>query len=47
MVRSVVDRFLEPAARLSAVSLRAQLAEGALVLAAEVEVLPSAPEVRP
>ncbi|ABC83552.1 hypothetical protein [Anaeromyxobacter dehalogenans] len=47
VVRSVVDRFLEPAARLSAVSLRAQLAEGALVLVAEVEVLPSAPEVRP
>lgn len=47
VVRSVVDRFLEPASRLSAVSLRAELAEGALVLDAEVEVLPSARGGRP
>jgi hypothetical protein len=37
VVRSVVGRFLEPAARLSAVSLRAELADGALVLALDAE----------
>lgn len=39
VVRSVVDRFMEPAARLAALSLRADLAEGALVLGLEVEAL--------
>ena len=39
VVRSVVDRFLDPAARLAALSLRADLAEGALVLGLEVEAL--------
>jgi hypothetical protein len=37
VMRSLVDRFLDPAARLSALSLRADLAQGALVLALEVE----------
>lgn len=37
VVRSVVDRIVDPAARLAAVSLRADLAEGALVVALEVE----------
>ncbi|BDG02711.1 hypothetical protein [Anaeromyxobacter oryzae] len=45
VVRSVVDRFLEPAARLSAVSLQAELADGALVLALDVEA--AAPGARP
>jgi hypothetical protein len=37
VMRSLVDRFLEPASRISALSLEAHLAEGALVLALEVE----------
>ena len=37
VVRSVVDRFVEPASRLAAVSLRAELAEGALVLTLDVD----------
>jgi len=37
VVRSVVDRFAEPASRLASVSLRAELAPGALVLALEAE----------
>lgn len=37
VMRSLVDRVLDPAARLAAVSLRAELAEGALVLGLEVE----------
>jgi hypothetical protein len=40
VMRSLVDRFLEPASRISALSLRADLAEGALVLALEVEAAP-------
>lgn len=40
VVRSVVDRFLEPAARLSAISLQAELAEGALLLELDVEAGP-------
>ena len=37
VMRSLVERFVDPASRLSALSLRADLAEGALVLALEVE----------
>jgi hypothetical protein len=37
VMRSLVDRFLDPASRLSALSLRADLAQGALVLGLEVE----------
>ena len=37
VVRSVVDRFLEPAARLAAVSGSAQLAADALVVTVDVE----------
>ena len=37
VMRSLVDRVAEPASRLAAVSLRADLAEGALVLALDVE----------
>jgi len=37
VMRSLVERLLEPASRLAAVSFRADLAEGALVLALEVE----------
>ncbi|HET8538377.1 MAG TPA: hypothetical protein VFL83_00765 [Anaeromyxobacter sp.] len=37
VMRSLVDRFLEPASRITAASLRADLAEGALVLGLEVE----------
>lgn len=37
VMRSLVGRVLEPAGRLAAVSLRADLAEGALVLALDVE----------
>jgi hypothetical protein len=37
VMRSLVERVVEPASRLAAVSLRADLAEGALVLALEVE----------
>ncbi|HEX9052810.1 MAG TPA: hypothetical protein VF841_19945 [Anaeromyxobacter sp.] len=43
VMRSLVDRFLDPASRLSALSLRADLAPGALVLALEVEAGESAP----
>lgn len=43
VMRSLVDRFLEPAARVAALSLRADLAEGALVLALEAEAAPEAP----
>ncbi len=43
VMRSLVDRFLEPASRVSALSLRADLAEGALVLALEVEAAPGEP----
>lgn len=39
VVRSVVDRFLDPAARLAALSLRADLAEETLVLGLEVEAV--------
>jgi hypothetical protein len=37
VMRSLVERFVSPASRLSAVSLRADLEEGALLLALEVE----------
>jgi hypothetical protein len=37
VMRSLVDRILDPASRLAAASFRADLAEGALVLALEVE----------
>lgn len=37
VMRSLVDRLVEPVSRLAAVSFRADLAEGALVLALEVE----------
>jgi hypothetical protein len=37
VMRSLVERVVEPAARIAAVSLRADLAEGALVLALAVE----------
>ncbi|HEY6099496.1 MAG TPA: hypothetical protein VIW03_08705, partial [Anaeromyxobacter sp.] len=37
VMRSLVDRLVEPASRLAAVSFRADLAEGALLLALEVE----------
>jgi hypothetical protein len=37
VMRSLVERIVEPAARLAAVSLRADLADGALVLALDVE----------
>jgi hypothetical protein len=43
VMRSLVDRFLEPASRISALSLRADLAPGALVLALEVEAAEAAP----
>jgi hypothetical protein len=46
VMRSLVDRFLEPASRISAVSLRADLAEGALVLGLEVEAVEAAAEER-
>ena len=39
VVRSVVDRFLEPAARLAALSLRVELAGETLVLGLEVEAV--------
>lgn len=44
VVRSVVDRFLDPAARLAALSVRAELAGEALVVGLEVEI--AAPEAR-
>jgi hypothetical protein len=44
VVRSVVDRFLDPAARLAALSLRAELAEETLVVGVEVEA--AGPEAR-
>jgi hypothetical protein len=37
VMRSLVERVVEPASRLAAISLRADLADGALVLALEVE----------
>jgi hypothetical protein len=37
VMRSLVDRLVDPVARLAAVSFRADLAEGALVLALDVE----------
>jgi hypothetical protein len=37
VVRSVVDRFVDPAARLAAISIRADLADAALVVSVEVE----------
>jgi hypothetical protein len=37
VVRSVVERFLEPAARLAAISARADLAEAALVVRIEID----------
>ena len=37
VLRSLVERFVEPAARLAAISLRADLAEGALLLSLDVE----------
>lgn len=40
VLRSMVDRFVDPAARLAALSLRASLADGALVIALEVEAGP-------
>lgn len=43
LVRSVVERVLEPAAQLSAVSLRGELAPGALVVTLTVEAAPGAP----
>lgn len=38
VVRSVVDRFLEPAARLAALSAEAELAPGALLVSLDVEM---------
>jgi hypothetical protein len=40
VMRSVVDRLVEPASRLSAVSLRTDLAEDALLVAVELEARP-------
>lgn len=40
VMRSLVDRFLEPASRVAALSLRAELAEGALVLAVAADAAP-------
>jgi hypothetical protein len=37
VMRSLVERVVEPAARLAAISLHADLADGALVLGLEVE----------
>jgi hypothetical protein len=46
VMRSLVERVVEPAARLTAVSLRADLAAGALVVAVDVEARPRAAEAR-
>lgn len=46
VLRSLVDRIVEPAARLRAVSLHAGLAPGALLLSLEIEAKPAA-EARP
>jgi hypothetical protein len=46
VMRSLVDRIVEPAARLAAVSLRADLAPGALVLELAVEARPGEGEAR-
>ena len=40
VMRSLVERFVDPASRLAAVSLRADLAEGALLLTLELEARP-------
>ncbi len=37
VVRSLVERVIEPAARLTAISLRAELTEGALLFSVDVE----------
>jgi hypothetical protein len=44
VVRSLVGRVLEPAARLAAVTVRAELAAGALLVHLELE---ARPETRP
>jgi hypothetical protein len=41
-----VERVVEPAARLDAVSLRAELVEGALVVALDVEARPAPAEAQ-
>ncbi len=46
VLRSIVERFVEPAARLAAISLRADLAEGALLLSLDVEGRAGAGEER-
>jgi hypothetical protein len=46
VMRSLVERVVEPAARLAAISIRADLSEGALVLALEVEARPLTAEAR-
>jgi hypothetical protein len=40
VMRSLLERFLDPASRLAASSLRADLAEGALLLSLDVEAAP-------
>ncbi len=40
VIRSVVERFLEPAERVRAVSLRAELGDAALLVQVEVEAPP-------
>ncbi len=42
VMRSLVERVIEPAARLTAISLRADLAPGALLLTLDVEAAPGA-----
>jgi hypothetical protein len=46
VMRSLVERVIEPADRLAAVSLRADLVEGALVLDLDVEARPPSAEAR-
>jgi hypothetical protein len=46
VMRSLVERVVEPAARLAAVSLRAELADGALVVALDVEARAAAEATR-
>ena len=46
VMRSLVERVVDPAARVAAVSIRADLSDGALVLALEVEARPASAEAR-
>jgi hypothetical protein len=46
VMRSLVERIVEPAARLAAISLRAELADGALVLAVDDEARAAAEAAR-